>query len=233
MRLARGASGCQCRGQAFAVATRSHPERTNPLADMTLPPIFDGHNDVLLKLDRAGGVAAAETFLTGRDGHIDRARALAGGFGGGFFAIYVPSPIDLDTKIAEMTKPAYSLPLPDMIPVSEALPVVLKQAAILVRLEQLGALKICTSVADIRESLASGIMAAIMHIEGAEAIDPDFHTLDVLYHAGLRSIGPVWSRADDLRPRRAVPLSQQPRYRPRPDRSRAAAGETLQRRWAS
>jgi len=164
------------------------------LADLTLPPVFDGHNDLLLKLDRAGGVPAAELFLTGRDGHIDRAKSLAGGFGGGFFAIYVPSPTDLDTKIEEMSKPAYSLPLPDMIPTTEALPVVLKQAAILARLEALGALKICTSVADIRQCLASGTMAAIMHIEGAEAIDPEFHALDILYRAGLRSIGPVWSR---------------------------------------
>ena len=37
-------------------------------------------------------------------------------------------------------------------------------------------------------------MAAIFHIEGAEAIDGDLHTLDVLYAACLRSIGPVWSR---------------------------------------
>lgn len=159
-----------------------------------VPPIFDGHNDVLWKLDRAGGIPAVETFLTGRDGHIDKAKALAGGFGGGFFAIYVPSPVDLDTRIAEMTKPAYSLPLPDIIPAAEALPVVMKQVAILARLEELDALKICRSVAEIRECLVSGTMAAIMHIEGAEAIDPDFHALDVLYRAGLRSIGPVWSR---------------------------------------
>ena len=38
------------------------------------------------------------------------------------------------------------------------------------------------------------MIAAIFHIEGAEAIDPDLNTLDVLYQAGLRSIGPVWSR---------------------------------------
>ena len=37
-------------------------------------------------------------------------------------------------------------------------------------------------------------LAAILHIEGAEAIDPDLHMLDVLYESGLRSIGPVWSR---------------------------------------
>ncbi|MEY8840506.1 dipeptidase, partial [Cribrihabitans sp. XS_ASV171] len=39
-----------------------------------------------------------------------------------------------------------------------------------------------------------GRMAAIFHIEGAEAIDPDLHMLDVFHAAGLRSLGPVWSR---------------------------------------
>jgi membrane dipeptidase len=34
----------------------------------------------------------------------------------------------------------------------------------------------------------------VLHIEGAEAIDPNFEFLDVLYEAGLRSLGPVWSR---------------------------------------
>jgi len=68
------------------------------------------------------------------------------------------------------------------------------EIAILHRLETLGALKVCTSVADIRACLASGMLAAILHIEGAEVIDPELHTLDVLYRAGLRSLGPVWSR---------------------------------------
>jgi membrane dipeptidase len=33
-----------------------------------------------------------------------------------------------------------------------------------------------------------------MHVEGAEAIDPNLDSLEVLYRAGLRSLGPVWSR---------------------------------------
>jgi membrane dipeptidase len=36
----------------------------------------------------------------------------------------------------------------------------------------------------------------VLHIEGAEAIDPNFEILDVLYAAGLRSLGPVWSRSN-------------------------------------
>lgn len=158
------------------------------------PVIFDGHNDVLSKLYRAGGTAQAETFLTGRDGHIDMARAKAGGFGGGFFAIYIPSPIDLEAKFDQMTQAQYDLPLPEPIEWEDALPVALTQAAILFRLEDLGALKVCRTVADIRACLDTGMMAAILHIEGAEAIDPDLNTLEVLYRAGLRSLGPVWSR---------------------------------------
>lgn len=160
----------------------------------TAPAIFDGHNDVLLHLYRAGGLSASDSFLTGRDGALDVVKAKAGGFGGGFFAIYIPSPIDKAFKMEEMSKPAYDLPLPDAIDWEDALPVAMAMAAVLFDLESKGALKVCRSVADIRAALAVGQMAAILHIEGAEAIDPDLHTLEVLYQAGLRSIGPVWSR---------------------------------------
>lgn len=156
--------------------------------------MFDGHNDVLLKLFRAGGMSAASTFVAGRDGAIDAPKAQAGGFAGGFFAVYVPSPVDLAHKFAEMTKPAYDLELPDPIGWAQAQSVVMAQSAILFELQRLGALRVCRSVADIRATMAEGLIAAIFHIEGAEAIDPDLHTLDTLYQAGLRSIGPVWSR---------------------------------------
>jgi membrane dipeptidase len=55
-------------------------------------------------------------------------------------------------------------------------------------------LQICRSTADLRACFAQGKLAAIMHMEGAEAIDRDFHALDVFHAAGLRSLGPVWSR---------------------------------------
>ncbi len=57
-------------------------------------PVFDGHNDTLLNLhlpDRGEG----RSFLERSDsGHIDLPRAREGGFGGGFFACYVPNPED-------------------------------------------------------------------------------------------------------------------------------------------
>ena len=62
---------------------------------MTLPrpvPIFDGHNDVLLRLYRRGGTDAPRAFLEGEDKvHLDLPKARQGGFVGGLFAVFVPS----------------------------------------------------------------------------------------------------------------------------------------------
>jgi membrane dipeptidase len=164
---------------------------------MPHPVIFDGHNDVLFQQFK-GGADVQASFTTGNDTHIDVPKAKIGGFGGGFFAIWVPSPMaegDANDFYAQMRQDSYDLPLPAEISQAEALPAVLRQAAILSRLEADGALKICTSTPEIRDCLQSGTMAAIMHIEGAEAIDTDFEVLEVLYRAGLRSLGPVWSRS--------------------------------------
>lgn len=157
-------------------------------------PIFDGHNDVLFRLFKSGGRAHVDSFVTGCDGHIDLKKAKAGGLAGGFFAIYVPSPVDLELKFELMTRDSYDLPLPPPVDLADALPIALQQAALLAELETVGALKICTSVDDIQACMNKGIMAAIMHMEGAEAIDADLYNLDVFYRAGLRSLGPVWSR---------------------------------------
>jgi membrane dipeptidase len=41
-------------------------------------------------------------------------------------------------------------------------------------------------------------VAAIVHMEGAEAIAPDLSNLELWYERGLRSIGPVWSRPNQF-----------------------------------
>lgn len=159
------------------------------------PLIFDGHNDLLLRLFQAGGVDQAQSVRAGREGAIDLPKAKAGGFAGGFFAVYIPSPGNFDHKLQEMNKPAYDMGLPEPIDWQDAMPVAAEQMAILFELERQGSLKICRSVAEIRDAMARGQMAAILHMEGAEAIDADLHMLDVFYAAGLRSLGPVWSRS--------------------------------------
>src|SRR5687768_13185885 len=56
--------------------------------------VFDGHNDVLLRLWRsmkAGGDPVAEFAGGTAGGHIDAPRAKKGGLVGGLCAIYIPS----------------------------------------------------------------------------------------------------------------------------------------------
>ncbi|MEW2913639.1 dipeptidase [Leisingera sp. JC11] len=160
---------------------------------MEHPLIFDGHNDLLLQI-QSGKVTFDERGFMGSGGHhIDLSKARSGGFAGGIFAIFVPGDSDA-SFMEEMMADSYDLPLPPAVDWPRAAQIALAQAAILIRLERQGALKICRTAASIREAMQSGVMAAVMHMEGAEAIDPDFHTLEVLHAAGLRSLGPVWSR---------------------------------------
>jgi len=162
----------------------------------SLMPVFDGHNDVLLRLMR-GRIQPEKAFLEGDNiGHLDWPRMKQGGFFGGFFAVYVPSGdlgIDVD---ALMTHTEYDVPLPPVLDLAPSQRVTVQMASILIRIARAskGEVKICRSAADIRHCLDNGKLAAILHIEGAEGIDPDLTMLDVLYESGLRSIGPVWSR---------------------------------------
>jgi membrane dipeptidase len=156
--------------------------------------IFDGHNDVLTKLAKAADPTATAAFLTGLPGQLDLPKARLGGFGGGFFAMWTPSNMPLDDMDDLTTTVPYDVPLPPEVPQSEAWNIIHQQALILLELQTLGALKICTSVAEIDAARAAGQLAAILHLEGAEAIGPDLVELDRLYGMGLRSLGPVWSR---------------------------------------
>jgi membrane dipeptidase len=165
----------------------------------TLVPIFDGHNDVLLRLMRRNGGQAERAFLGGENvGHLDWPRMRLGGFAGGLFAIFVPSE-DAGIGVDEMmAKPQYDVPLPPELTLNESQQVTVHMASLLLRIERAsqGQVKLCRSGAEIRHSIETGVLAAVLHIEGAEAIDPDLRMLDVLYDAGLRSIGPVWSRSN-------------------------------------
>jgi membrane dipeptidase len=159
-------------------------------------PVFDGHNDLLLRLWRAGA-AADRLWLEGDGaGHLDLPRMRAGGFMGGLFAIYVPSEGDFGDIDALMDAPPYDVALPDPIPAREAQPVALAMAGLLLRMERVsdGAFRVCRTVAEIEAARAAGAVAGVMHMEGAEAIGPDLDALHVWHAAGLRSLGPVWSR---------------------------------------
>ena len=161
--------------------------------------IFDGHNDVLLRLFMRGGADAVQSFLTGEiingkpAGQLDFPRAKAAEFAGGFFAIYVPSN-EHGNFDALMQAAKYDVPLPPQSKLSYAQEVTFAQASLLIKIEASGLLKMCRNMDDLKHCMATDTIAAIMHVEGAEAIDRNLDILYVLHQAGLRSLGPVWSR---------------------------------------
>ncbi|SER44856.1 dipeptidase AC. Metallo peptidase. MEROPS family M19 [Faunimonas pinastri] len=166
-----------------------------------LIPVFDGHNDLLLRLYNAEATGTGEPevlFLEGtRGGHIDLPRSREGGFVGGMFAIF-PPPLQMEDLSRSMRGASYQLALPPLLGLSDAQTSTLGMASILIRLERrsAGAFRICRTVAEIRSAMSEDAVAAVMHIEGAEAIDPRFVMLDILHAAGLRSLGLVWSRSN-------------------------------------
>ncbi len=168
---------------------------SNTVSQSSRIQVFDGHNDVLTQLRDGGGVSKAGMFQSSSDFHIDQVKARKGGLAGGFFAMWVDSPGQGGFE-SLMTQSAYDVPLPGEVSMQDALAVVLEQAAILLELQRLGAVTICGTSGELREAMNSDALAAVLHLEGCEAIDENFHNLEVLYAAGLRSLGPVWSRSN-------------------------------------
>ena len=159
-------------------------------------PVFDGHNDVLLRLYRSTSADPVADFLNGEEaGHIDLKKARAGSFAGGMFALFSPS-VRSRGSSEQMTGTQYALPLPALLAMDEARTSAVGELAMLVKVERAsqGAVAICRNVAEIKSAMARSALAVVLHIEGADAIDDKLHFLDVLYAAGLRSLGPVWSR---------------------------------------
>lgn len=154
-------------------------------------PYFDGHNDVLLRLAmKAGGDPVAD-FLNGDgEGHIDLPRARQGNMVGGLFAMF-PPPL----KRPDFTKGLPGGP-PPMLSADDAWKSTRKMMSIFYQIarQSNGAVSICHDAAEIRAAIAKKSLATVFHIEGAEVIEEDLDMLHVLHGAGLRSLGPVWSR---------------------------------------
>lgn len=161
-------------------------------------PIFDGHNDFLYRL-RADPAHRRELWLKKNgEGHLDLPRMRQGCMVGGFFAIYVPSADDdPDVDFDEILKyPPYDISLPPPMPHAPSQAFALSEATDLFWMERVsdGAFKICRSGAELRATIDAGNIGAIMHMEGAEAIDEGCDALFLWHEIGLRSLGPVWSR---------------------------------------
>jgi len=156
-------------------------------------PVFDGHNDALTREDAA-------RLADGRDGgHLDLPRMRAGGMRGGIFAVFsegagIPShetPLPRDDGVIEYE---YAPPVGREVAAAHAT----TAAGLLFSLERAGRVRVARAIADVDAARLDpkGAPVAVLHLEGVEAIDPDLCALELWYAAGLRSLGPVWSRAN-------------------------------------
>ena len=151
-------------------------------------PVFDGHNDALIREDHA-------LLASGRSGgHLDLPRMRAGGIHGAIFAVFTPSedeneePVPRDDGVIEF-EIAPEVDHPTAAAYATA------AAGRLLALEREGAVVVARTIDDVdRARDGDGPPATVLHLEGAEAIDPGLEALQTWYAAGLRSLGPVWSR---------------------------------------
>jgi len=181
----------------------------------SLIPIFDGHNDTILDL-----AASGRSFYERSDtGHLDRVRAAEGGLVGGFFAVFVPN-LDSDKESSRRIVESIGHGL-DGVPlmngsgptlayaqqftiaaIAKLLRIEAGEGAPVSRDERLGVemptdpLSFIQSAAELEENIESGEFSAILHMEGAEAIDEHLHALETFHAAGVRSLGIVWSRSN-------------------------------------
>ncbi|MGF1473885.1 MAG: dipeptidase [Rubrobacteraceae bacterium] len=169
------------------------------------PVVFDGHNDVLDRLGRPDGNGPGAFFERGEVGHLDLPRAEEGGFGGGIFAVWIPSP-----EVPPSGRTPRGLPPP--LDAEYALRRSMAAIATLFRIEDRseGKFRVVRTVAELQRCLDGGIMPAVLHLEGADAIDPDLDALHVLYRSGLRSLGLVWGRPNAFAEGVAVHFQRSP-----------------------
>lgn len=165
-----------------------------------MPPVFDGHNDTLTHLYILND-GDPQAFLTEHeDGQIDLPRAQQADFGGGFFAIFVSPPLDnpeIDAMYGvEFTEEGYITA--ERSPIeqeyAEDFTDTLIDFAYEIEAASEGQVQVVKSFRDLVSCLDQNILAMVLHLEGAEAIQPDLSNLERFYDRGVRSIGLVWSR---------------------------------------
>lgn len=125
--------------------------------------VFDGHNDLALRLgdEPATGPAAG--------GHLDPGRMRQGGMDGGIFAVWVePGPSD---------------------PLERTLRGVGRLAS---WLEAAPGLRPVRTAGDLEDARAAGEAAAVIGVEGAYGVEEELSALDRLFEAGVRCLTLTW-----------------------------------------
>ena len=162
------------------------PEETPPFKGVK---IFDGHNDMLYQLWKRGDQKGQLYLSDVSDNPLCLAHhhCQTGGLAGGLFAIFVPTHNGSSSDPLEGTAPlsqpqAFQYTM-DMIEIAEYLAD-----------KHPDKFSLCKKASQAEQAARNDTIAAILHIEGAEAISPSLDELYLLKERGICSIGPLWSR---------------------------------------
>src|SRR5450755_4311956 len=118
----------------------------------------------------------------------------AGGLRGAVFAVFTPSTRGRRTPVTR-DDGALEFELATSVRPGRAAAYATTAAGRLFALERAAQVRVARRIADLDAACTDdGPPVAVLHLEGAEAIDPALEALDLWYQAGLRSLGPVWSR---------------------------------------
>jgi membrane dipeptidase len=153
-------------------------------------PVIDGHNDVLSHLHEHD--ADDDALLREGTAAVTVASAGAGGLAAGLFAVLPP----VGAFDIRRAPGGYEVPPFPAVAWEESARTVAALASRLFRLLRAGdgRIRLVRDLADLDACLAGKALGVIFHMEGAEPIDEELEALEVWYAAGLRSVGPVWSR---------------------------------------
>ncbi len=161
-------------------------------------PVFDGHNDILEDIYSSSDALDHRAFLEGKDGHLDLPRARRAGFKGGFFAVYPPNPPHIPPAKDRLieTDEGYYVPFPPPLDFDYARDAA---AAMIDLIHQIAShsqedFQVVLDYQELERCFQEDIMAAVLHLEGAEPILPDLSNLEHFLDRGVRSIGITWSR---------------------------------------
>ena len=166
----------------MSLSDKNSQEKT--AAATEIQKVFDGHNDMLYQLWTRGD-QKGQLFLNSEPNNplsITDHKAKVGGLAGGLFAIFVPAHnrVEGTRNLSQQEACQYTL---DMLAIADYL-----------NNAHGHSFRICRRKSDIIKAEKDGAIAAILHIEGAEAIGADLTEIEKLASRGIRSIGPLWSR---------------------------------------
>jgi len=156
---------------AAALAPQADPMLDRARRLLREVPIIDGHNDYPWEVRQKGGMdlnaldmrKAQPTIMT------DFARLAAGGVGGQFWSVYVPSPAPGADPAAAVTT------------VLEQIDIVHRMVA-----KYPDRLQLALSAADIESAQKAGKIASLIGMEGGHAINSSLATLRMMYRLGAR-----------------------------------------------